>query len=173
MRLETDTWGATYFAEFARSAFRLEVQPTYTMPSEQPNVARFLGGELTPPDGHNKAWHDTIRRNAETGRAMKRVRVVRLPLTDYQRYGFAWSIPGNVAAGEDVRILDATELTLDLPVFDFWLFDDTAVVRLNFRSDGTLESVESDDEPDLDQYRQWRDLALANAMPFNEWNART
>ena len=173
MRLETDTWGATYFAEFIRTAFRLEVQPTYTMPSEQPNVARFLGGELTPPEGHNKAWHDTIRKNAETGRTMQRVRVVRYPLTDYQRYGFSWSIPGNVAAGEDVRILDATDLTLDFPTFDFWLFDDTAVVRLNFRPDGTLESVESDDDPDLDQYRQWRDLALSKAMPFNEWNART
>jgi len=173
VRLETDTWGAKYFAEFQHSAFRLEVQPTYTMPAEQPNITRFLGGELTPPEGHNKAWHDTIRRNAETGRQMQRVRVVRIPPTDYQRYGFAWSIPGNVAAGEDVRILNATNTELDLPSFDFWLFDDQTAVRLNFRDDGTLASVELDDDPDLDEYYRWRNRALQAAMPFSEWDART
>ena len=173
MRLDTDTWGAKYFAEFERSAFRLEVQPTYTMPTEQPNVARFLSGELTPPEGHNKAWHDTICRNAETGRRMQRVRVVRIPLTDYQRYGFAWSIPGNTAAGEDVRILDVTDAELDLPLFDFWLFDDREAVRLNFREDGTLASVELDDDADLDEYYRWRDRALQAATPFSEWDART
>ncbi|WP_207954170.1 DUF6879 family protein [Saccharopolyspora elongata] len=93
--------------------------------------------------------------------------------TEYQRYQLDWVIPGNIEAGEDVRILDLTELDLDLPSHDFWLFDDSMVVDLNFNPDGTLLNRDQREAPDLAQYREWRDAALAHAVPLSEWNART
>lgn len=66
-----------------------------------------------------------------------------------------------------------TELDLDLPNQDFWLFDDATVVHLNFEADGTMINVEQLEDPDLLQYRKWRDTALAHAMPFSEFDART
>lgn len=157
---------------YERSAWRFETQPTYTMPNEQASQARFLAGE-PKPDDHNASWHETVRSLVTAGKTIGRVRTVRRPLTDYQRYQLAWGIPGNIAAGEDIRILDLTEDDLGLPSQDFWLFDDRIVVDLNFRPDGTLINVDQLDNPDIDQYRQWRDIALAHAVPLAEWNART
>jgi hypothetical protein len=82
-------------------------------------------------------------------------------------------IPGNVEAGEDIRILDVTNLDLDLPTQDFWLFDDATVVDLNFAPDGSLVNRDQREDPHLTRYRRWRDLALAHAVPLSEWNART
>lgn len=107
------------------------------------------------------------------GKTLGRARVVRRPLTVYQRYQLDWGIPGNIDAGEDIRILDMTDLDLDLPDQDFWLFDDEIVVHLNFESDGTLINVDQLENPDLLQYRKWRDTALAHAVPFSEFDART
>ncbi|RLV08815.1 hypothetical protein CTZ27_08695 [Streptomyces griseocarneus] len=167
MLLDGDAWAA-YFRDFKRSAWRLEVQPTYTMPAEADSLARFLRGE-PKPDDHNAKWHVTVRDAVAAGKTFGRVRVVCRPLTDYQRYQFAWGIPGNIRAGEDIRVLDLTDKDLGLPDQDFWLFDETTVVHLNYRPDGTQINRELIESPDLGQYLGWRDLALENADPFGEY----
>ncbi len=165
MLLEGEPWAAM-FREFKRSAWRLEVQPTYTMPAEAASLARFLRGEPKPAD-HNATWHASVRHVTESGKTIGRVRVVRKPLTDYQRYQFAWGIPGNIRAGEDIRVLDLTDQNLDLPNQDFWVFDETTVVHLNYRPDGTQINRELIESPDLGKYLAWRDLAVESSVPFS------
>ncbi|CRK58703.1 hypothetical protein [Alloactinosynnema sp. L-07] len=97
------------------------------------------------------------------------MKVVRRPFTDYTRYAFAWGIPRNIEHGEDIRILDATGLTLDLPADDFWLFDDTEVLRLTYREDGTLISRELLADPPIEKYRQWQRVALERSVPFEDY----
>ncbi|WP_026448775.1 DUF6879 family protein [Actinopolyspora mortivallis] len=160
------------FTECQRSAWRFECQPTYSIPREQDDFGRWRAGQ-PKPDGHNAAWHERVRSYVANGKTIGRVRVVRRPLTEYQRYQLDWGIPGNIEAGEDIRILDVTALDLDLPSHDFWLFDDETVVDLNFNPDGTLLNLDQWENPDLTQYRKWRDTALAYAVPFSEFNART
>ncbi|UZJ29369.1 DUF6879 family protein [Streptomyces endophytica] len=169
MLLDGEPWAAM-FQDFKRSAWRFEVQPTYTMPAEADSLARFLRGE-PKPEGHNAKWHVTVRDAIKAGKTFGRVRVVRQPLTDYQRYQFAWGIPGNIKAGEDIRVLDLTDRDLDLPDQDFWMFDETTVVHLNYRPDGTQINRELIESPDLKKYLGWRDLALENAVPFGEYRA--
>ncbi|MFI6849075.1 DUF6879 family protein [Kitasatospora sp. NPDC050467] len=172
MLLDGDEW-QSYFRTFKRSAFRLEAHQVYTMPGEVESLRSFLAGEPLP-DGFNADWHKTIAVHAASGRTMTRAKVVRLPLTDYSRYLFDWCIPGNVAAGEDYRILDLTGRTIDLPEQDFWLFDESTVVHMNYRQDGTQISRELIENPDLSKYLRWRDLAISGSVPFGEWNsART
>ncbi|MBW8090311.1 hypothetical protein IGW14_20390 [Streptomyces hygroscopicus subsp. hygroscopicus] len=168
MLLDGDGW-REYFDAFEREAWRFEAQPTYTMPKEQENVARFLAGEAKPAD-HNARWHERVKGYIDSGRSIGRVRVVRQPLTDYQRYQFAWGIPGNIKAGEDIRILDVTHDDYGLPLTgqDWWMFDRTRIARLNFRPDGTQinrEAYEGDPAP----YREWQRLALEHAVPFKEY----
>ncbi|MFD4573456.1 DUF6879 family protein [Streptomyces sp. NPDC058417] len=157
------------FDTFQHDAWRFETQPTYTMPREAENVARFLRGEDKPAE-HNAKWHLRVKGYLEAGRKIGRVRVVRRPLTDYQRYQFAWGIPGNVAAGEDIRILDVTHDDYGLPVEgqDWWMFDDSTLVHLNFRPDGTQIGREIHDG-DVEQFRAWKRTALAAAVPFAEY----
>jgi hypothetical protein len=164
-----DSWRRC-FDEFESSAFRLEMQQTYTMPNEQANFRRFLSGEPKPED-HNAAWHEKIRRLTDAGKLVQRAKIIRWPLTDYLRYQRAWGIPGNVAAGEDYRMVDITADEHGLPAQDFWLFDDETVVHLNYYQDGTFAGAELVAEPQLAKYRGWRDNALSHGVPFAEWNA--
>ncbi|MFF1694472.1 DUF6879 family protein [Streptomyces sp. NPDC058257] len=168
MLLDGEEW-RRFFDTFEREAWRFEAQPTYSMPKEQENVARFLRGE-SKPDGHNARWHERVRGYVESGRRIGRVRIVRQPLTDYQRYQFAWGIPGNLAAGEDIRVLDVTQEGYGLPLSgcDWWMFDEIRIAHLNFRSDGTQISrvtYEGDPAP----YREWKRIALEHAVPFEEY----
>ncbi|MGW6240019.1 DUF6879 family protein [Streptomyces sp. NPDC055094] len=164
--LDGDEWQA-YFREFKRSAFRLEVHQTYTMPAEGATVRDFLAG-APKPDGFNASWHRTIRDHAAAGRTMTRAKIVRRPLTPYSRYLFEWCIPGNVAAGENYHVVDVTDQpNPGLPEQDFWLFDEAVVVHLNYRPDGTQINRELIRDPHIDTYLAWRDLALESAVPFS------
>ena len=159
------------FDGYQRTAWRFETQPVYTMPDEQASIARFLTGEPKPSD-HNEDWHETVRSYVAAGKKISRVRVVRQPLTDYQRYQLAWGIPGNIEAGEDIRILDATGNDLGLPKQDFWMFDDSIVVHLNFNTDGTFCDRDRVQSSDLSVYLKWRDTAVSHSVSYAEY-ART
>jgi hypothetical protein len=166
--LDGDEWQRTFDA-YEREAWRFEAQPTYTMPKEAENIARFLRGEPKPVD-HNARWHERVRGFVVSGRAIGRVRIVRQPLTNYQRYQFAWGIPGNIRAGEDIRILDITRNDYGLPLSgtDWWMFDESKIVHLNFRPDGTQINRELF-AGDIAPYLEWKRIALAHSVPFAEY----
>ena len=168
MLLTDDQWNE-YFASFDKSAFRLEVHQTYTMPNEQKNFRKFLCGEPKPKD-HNAGWRSELRSLLNAGKRVQRAKIVHRPFTDYTKYLLAWAIPGNVKAGEDYRIIDQPEGDVGLPIQDFWLFDERAVVHLNYREDGTQVSRELIEKPDVEKYLKWRVRALELGIPFNEWN---
>jgi len=168
VRLEGEAW-SRYFRDFASSAFRLELHQIYTMPGEADELRRFQAGEQPPP-GYHYGWLDRMAEASQAGKTVQRVRVVRRPLTDYIRYEFAWGFVYNVDAGEDIRVLDLTDQSgPDLPDHDFWLFDDTTVVKLLYRPDGTQEGRELLQDPDLEAYLRCRDAAWQAAVPFRDY----
>ncbi|AZQ35865.1 hypothetical protein EJ357_22225 [Streptomyces cyaneochromogenes] len=168
MLLDGDLWRRTFDA-YEREAWRFESQPAYTMPREAENVARFLRGEPKPAD-HNARWHERVRGFVASGRTIGRVRIVRQPLTEYQRYQFAWGIPGNIEAGEDIRILDVTQDDYGLPLSgtDWWMFDASRIVHLNYRPDGTQINRELL-TGDVTPYLEWKRIALTHSVPFAEY----
>lgn len=169
MLLDGESWREVFDA-YQRDAWRFEAQPAYTMPNEAESVNRFLRGE-SKPESHNARWHERVRGYVAAGRRIGRVRVIRQPLTDYQRYQFAWGIPGNIEAGEDIRVLDVTREDCGLPLTgqDWWMFDETQIVHLNFRPDGTQINRELVESPEIAQYKRWRDICLAHAVPFAQY----
>jgi hypothetical protein len=117
------------FTSFGRTARRLEVRERYNVEDEQEPVRAFLEGR--PADlAWFTPWLDQIRRLTSDGRQFRRVRVVSVPLSDYNRWGLDIARHTS-AAGEDVRYLNRARAQ-DLPGFDYWLFDDTRVARLHF-----------------------------------------
>lgn len=168
MLLDGDEWRRAFDA-YERGAWRFEAQPAYTMPKEAENVARFLRGDPKPAD-HNARWHERVKGFVASGRVIGRVRIVRQPLTDYQRYQFAWGIPGNINAGEDIRVLDVTRTDYGLPLSgtDWWMFDESRIVNLNFRPDGTQINREIF-TGDITPYLEWKLIALAHSVPFAEY----
>ncbi|MGH3776399.1 MAG: DUF6879 family protein [Pseudonocardiaceae bacterium] len=159
MRLEGDRW-RTFFDSYQREAFRLETLRSYGVAKEQEGYERFLAtGKLDISD--DDPWLVRVRHFRHTGRWIGRVHVIRRPLTDYLRYEFA-VYRRNVEAGEDVRILDLTDRPdPGLPALDFWLFDDTAVVRMDYDPAGLQLGRELLEGVDLAPYVAWKRLALA------------
>jgi hypothetical protein len=164
--LEGEGW-RTFFDSYQREAFRLETLPAYGVSKEQGGFERFLTtGKLDIPD--DDPWLVRVRHFRHTGRWVGRVHVISRPLTDYLRYEFAVYCR-NVEAGEDVRILDLTDRPdPGLPAQDFWIFDETAVVRMDYDLDGTQLGRELLEDIDPAPYVAWKRLALEFAEPFTE-----
>lgn len=170
MRLDGKAW-RTFFDGFQREAFRLESLQVYDMASEQAEYDHFLAtGELHIPD--DDQWLTRVRHFRGTGRWVGRVHVVTRPLTDYLRYEFA-IYRHTVRAGEDVRILDATDQPgLQLPAQDFWLFDESAVVRMDYLPGGVQTGRELLEDIDPEPYIGWKRRALERAVVFQEYETR-
>jgi hypothetical protein len=155
------------FRDFTRSAFRLETLQVYLVAREQPSLEKFLAGQPKPADhnaGFREAEHGGREDHAESqGSRAAAERISPLPV----RLGHSRQCRG----GEDYRIVDLTDRTLDLPARDFWLFDEHTVLVLNFNPDGTLRDRDLADSSELDKYLRWRDLALSEAVPFREYRA--
>jgi hypothetical protein len=167
VRLDGDAWN-TFFDSFKREAFRLETHPVYDMTSEQEEYGQFLAtGDLHIPD--DDGWLSRVRHFRATGRWVGRVHVLSRPLTDYLQYEFA-VYRYTVQAGEDVRILDPTSRPdPGLPAQDFWLFDESSVVRMDYDDHGRQLGRELLDGADPAPYIAWKRTALTHAQPFTEY----
>jgi hypothetical protein len=168
MRLVGDAW-RQFFDGYERSAFRLETLPVYAMPDEEDEFQRFLAGEK-PPTDHHYSWLDRVAHFRKTGRTIQRVHVVTRPLTEYLRYEFEWAYAFNARAGEEIKIFDLTERdNPGLPDEDFWMFDEQRVVSMLYRPDGSQIGRELLDQPDIAKYTRYRDIAIAQSIPFEEY----
>jgi len=115
------------FRGFERTAVRLETRERYDGPGYDALLSRFLDGK---PDDLDwlRPWLDQVREQTGAGRSYRRVRVVSVPLSDYNRWALAVSEHNN-AAGEEIRYLDR-EQAGGLPDFDYWVFDDERVAKI-------------------------------------------
>jgi hypothetical protein len=156
---------------FQHSAYRLELLDWYTAPATERRLARFLAGEKVTA-AERASWLATVRNAAATGATMSRVHVIAEPLSDYLRYELN-CYESSVAAGEDIRILPA-ELAagLDLPSFDYWLFDDERVAVQHYGEHGAwLGASLVTDQAFVQSCQRWRDTALSMAIPLDAYMA--
>jgi len=167
--LDGNAW-REFFDAYEREAFRLETLSRYTMEEEEEDFRKFLQtGEVYIPD--DDTWFVRVRRFRETGRWIGRVHVVERPLTDYLRYELM-AYKFNVRHGEEVRILDLTGIeNPGLPEKDFWMFDNLRVVEMLYRPDGTQIGRELLQDPNIEQYRRWKETALLLSVPLAEYQA--
>jgi hypothetical protein len=156
---------------FKRSAYRLELLDEYDSPSARVRVARFLAGQ--PDDAEVRAyWDHVVGEARRAGKTMQRVHVITGPLTDYLRFELGF-YRGSVLAGEDIRILAGDLSTgLDLPGFDYWLFDDERAAVMYYGDRGTWLHTEIVTEPSfITDCCRWRAQALSRAIPLGDYMA--
>lgn len=163
----------TYIDEhFHRSAWRLEALDVYDVESDGDDVARYLAGQDRPTNTTQGPWLEQLRNDTAAGKSWSRVHVFRGPLSDYLRYECEWGYVYNVAAGEDVRILDLTERDEPAGLLneEFWLYDDRYVLVMKYDDAGHfLGGIPVEDESQLPKYLAARDAAVAAAEPFTDW----
>ena len=159
-----DLWHGC-FDSFTRSAFRFEVQGIYREPKESGPLRQFLAGKR-PDLSYLDAWLAEVAAGVTVGRSYRRVRGLTDPLTDYLRFELSFT-QLNVDAGEDVRLLPAVQAGR-LPAEDFWLFDDEKVLAMRFGDRGLTGVDLVTDAVRVARYREIRDIAWQNAVPFRE-----
>lgn len=163
----TDEQLTGMFDSFEIEAFRMETRREYTLSYEQAIYDQFLAGATPPPPTQIdwwRPWLDWVHRVSSQGRRLRRVRIIDDPPTDYQRFSL-WGGQWNVQAGEQIHYLGRAEATeLAIPTQgDWWLFDSTSLVTVQFNADGDLLGQELITDPHIvARHCHWRDLAVAH-----------
>jgi hypothetical protein len=166
----TDDQFTQELSGYERSAFRLELQPAYTVGNERDLFDTFLAGrpELPTTREEFRAYYRQINKKTAAGIRVERVRLVDSPPTDYQRwtrYMDRW----NIQAGEIIHYLDRGKaqrvgLTDAFTGRDWWLLDDSRLIRMTFDDKGRRTDTDlTTDDNELQQARSWRDLAIRTA----------
>jgi hypothetical protein len=160
-------------------AFRLETLPHYSIPEDAERLRLFRETGRPPKrTTETSPWLRLIADSTAAGRQWRRVHVVSRPLTEYLRFELLAYLE-NAAAGEDIWIADRdAHPPLTGLTEDFWLFDvDTdqgVAVFLRYDEDGRFLGAERADHPDaIARCRAQRDLALALAVPLEEYLTAT
>lgn len=109
-------------------------------------------------------WLHMVREATAEGRQLARVRVVDLPMSDWNRYSYALA-QHNIAAGEDIRYLARDQApAIKLPDYDYWLFDSSKLVRMRFDdSDRFIGGENIEDPSEIVKANYWRDAAWHKA----------
>jgi hypothetical protein len=157
------------FRDFEHTAYRLEVRTSYGIPEEDEPYRRFLEGDH-PGLQWFAPWLSLMGDVTGRGKRVERVRVIDEPPSDYLRFEL-WGTQYNLAAGEDIRYLARDQAAaLDLPTYDYWLFDSRILARLQFgEHDRFLGVLLSDDPADVLRHVQWQGAAWHHAITFEAY----
>src|SRR5690348_16184317 len=178
LRPGSAAWGSL-FDGFTREAFRLETLQAYSEPEEDGPRRQFEAGHLVGDDPGTVQWVQWLTAGSAAGRSVARVHLLVEPLSGYVRFELAYYRPG-LAAGEDIRVIPvrAGEWPDGLPGpgGDFWLFTDddgaARVLFMEYDQDGSLTGGWlSSEQADIRQAVNWRDTALAAAIPLDKYSA--
>lgn len=104
--LPGDEW-IDLFQRCTGEAFHLEVRDAYAVPAESEHFRRFLDGEPDDYVTFQQPWLTLMRDVIAKGVAVRRVRVVSVPHSDYHRWVLVATAP-SVEAGEDIRYVRGT-----------------------------------------------------------------
>ncbi|MFE3071815.1 DUF6879 family protein [Streptomyces sp. NPDC059247] len=160
------------FDSFEEEAFRLETLDDYSGSGNVDAYRAFLAGEPQPAD-YNDGWVEELRRHTGAGKRVYRVHVLSRPLTPYLRFELGWGYRKNATGGEEFFVLDTTDGSDPLHgVPDFWLFDGVTPAVMRYTEDGSYTGSEILPDDRSQEFRTYRDTALANAVPFTDWWAK-
>jgi hypothetical protein len=165
------------FDRFARTAFRLETHQDYSG-ATGPRYDYWRRGEPMPERSpHTSLWLARVAKTTRAGKRWQRAHIVEQPLSEYMQYEMV-VYAENVAAGEEIRIIDRNaHPALNTLADDFWLFDahDPTLehgVFLRFDDKGYPIRYERTSNPETLVACHWqRDLVWSLATPLAEFLA--
>lgn len=160
-----------YFDMATRDIFRFEGHAMYTVDVEQPRFRAYLAGEAYDPAAEPRVWYDYIRDRVDEGVTWRKVRVFHAPLGDYERWECEWSYTATERHGQRTFILDTAggAVLPELPDYDWWMFDNSTVLRMHYDSAGAFVGAEPLAARETPRHVRFRDTALAAAAPFPAW----
>ncbi len=151
MRKVTGEYRDSLIAGFRREALHLEMREVYAA-ADHGRFRKWIAGEEF--DARDEAqwwapWREMMRCHQDSGRVLRRLRVMSEPVTEYIR--FEWLDTAElVKAGEDVRWLPRQRASgLLLPGNDLWCFDGQSIVFTFLSGEGAVQGYEMATDPEL------------------------
>ncbi|GGK34427.1 hypothetical protein GCM10010124_28790 [Pilimelia terevasa] len=121
----------------AESWMHMELRDSYLTVDEKPDFMRWQTTG-TDDNGWMRPWLDNVRRLADEGKNLRRLKVVSTPVSEYHRWVHA-GVPEIIAHGEETRWCDRKRVShLAFPGNDFYVLDRKSVMFLHFAGDGPL-----------------------------------
>jgi hypothetical protein len=153
-------------------AVRWEGLETYRVPWEDDQLDAWRRGDPPPLNPAVEASLDTIRRITGSGRRLVRLRGMRRPASEYTRYELEVAYPPNVAAGEEIYVVNLDEHPDLDGIEDFVVFDADAVVRYRYDAAGHLLRYELTDRPaEVAEYAAVAERLFSLAVPLAQFLA--
>jgi hypothetical protein len=157
-----------------RSVFRLEALNVYDVEAEAEERRAFEAGLPFPEVPEMEECMEGNRKLVARGVKLQRLHVVDFPLTPYLRFELA-AYDMNVESGEEILVADRAwhpdlaELTQDFALFDAETTHPCAVWMHYDASGKPGEYDYTEDPADVAQCIRLRDIALAHAVPLEEF----
>lgn len=157
------------FTQAKNQAFHCEMRDSYLVDDEAEALRRFMAGEppLTERPGPWQAWRDLMRDTTQRGVAVRRVRVVTVPHSDYVQWLLQITADGELGSYENIRwlprhLLDPELLSLD----DWWLFDNHLLAYNLVNGEGAPAGLAATEDPMVvSAYCSARDRLWEKAIP--------
>ncbi len=153
------------------SAVHLEMRDQYM--TDDPDLRAWQRGYRPDPADRTtwwRPWLDQIADATARGVAIRRVRIVSEPISEYIHYEYDGTFT-NIAAGEQIRWLPRRRASdLALPGNDFWLFDTRVVLFNHFAGNGDWGGEERATDPAVVRLcTQAFDAAWSRAVPHEQY----
>lgn len=157
------------FSAFTHTAYRLEVRRAYGILDEDRPFQQYLTGE-DPGIDWLRPWLVLMAEQTGQGKRVERVRVVDDPPSAYLRWEIE-NTPHNLDAGEDIRYLFRdTARRLRLSEYDYWIFDDSLLVLLEFDDlDRFLGFRTTRNRTVIDEHRRLQTCAWRKALTYKQY----
>lgn len=152
-----------YFNSFKKNAFRVEILQSYDVSEEQDAYDYFLiNKEL--PEWSQDEWLNIIKQAKTRWATMQRVHLIQFPISQYLSFELE-EYKNNIKAWEEIFYIPIEKCSIKIES-DFWIFDDTTVLKMNYDNDGAFINFEEIE--DISPYLEIKNYLLENKKNIEE-----
>jgi len=148
--------------------FRLESLPEYKVENDLKNFEKFKKG-LPYIANKDKKWFKKLSSTKNRGLIIKRVRIVKLPLSDYLKYEIDfWQ--KSIKYGEQILFLKQNDYqkiitSIKFEPEDFWMFDDKKLIIFHYNISGEWIGEEVISEQNIiDKYKNVKQELIRHSV---------
>ena len=152
-----------YFNSFQESAFRLETLQRYNVDEEREAYESFMKSKKVP-DWIWEDWRDIVRQAKSRWAVMQRVHLIHFPISSYVLFEME-AYKRNIEVWEEIFYIPFEKCSVDVKS-DFWIFDDSIVLKMNYDKDGRFVNFEEIN--DCSSYLQIKKFLLENKRNIEE-----
>ena len=152
-----------YFNSFQKSAFRVETLQRYNVDEEMEAYEFFMKNKKVP-GWLWEDWHDIVRQAKSRRAIMQRVHLIQFPISSYVLFEIE-AYKKNIEAWEEIFYIPFEKCSVEVKS-DFWIFDDSIILKMNYDKDGRFINFE--EMNDCASYLQIKKFLLENKRNIEE-----